>query len=112
MALTAILRQIDVDTLTIANGATTSDACSSAGYAIFGLVMPSAFTGASVTFTVSHDGTTYQALHDTTNTQVSLTVTASKSYDLPTALASWPSFKIVSASSEGAARTLQIVKKG
>ena len=98
--------------VTIANGTTTSEAINSAGYALFGLVMPSAFTGASVTFTTSHDGTTYQALYDTTNTQVSLTVAASRNYDLPTSLASWPYFKIVSASSEGAARTLYIVKKG
>jgi hypothetical protein len=112
MASTEIKRAGNFEDVAIANGTTTSDAIRTAGFAIFGLVMPTAFTGASISFTVSHDGTTYQALYDTTNTLVSLTVSASRSYDLPTALAAWSYFKIVSASSEGAARTLYVVKKG
>jgi hypothetical protein len=112
VATEEIKRDGAFQTLTIANGATTSDAVRAAGFALFGLVMPSSFTGTTLTFTVSHDGTTYQALYDNTGTAVSLTVAASRSFDLPTALASWPYFKVVSGSSEGAARTLQIVKKG
>lgn len=99
-------------TLVIANGETTSTAFTSSNFAAFGLQMPAAFTGASVTFTVSaDDGATYQALYDTTNTLVSLTVAASRSYDLPSALTAWDHFKIVSASAEGAARSLIVIGK-
>lgn len=97
---------------TIPSGEATSGAIPTGGRVILGLVMPAAFTGASITFTVSHDGTTYQALYDESNTQVSVTVAASRSYQLPDALAAWPYFKIVSASNEGAARTLYVVMKG
>lgn len=98
--------------LTIASSGTTSSACEVGGFALLGLVMPGTFTGTTITFTVSHDGTTYQALYDDTNTQVSMTVAASRSYQLPLALAAWPYFKIVSGSSEGGARTLYVQMKG
>lgn len=99
-------------TLTIANGATTSDKFAAGGHVIFGLVVPSAFTGTSLTFSVSADDSTYQTLYDNTGTVVSLTVSTSRSFDLPTALAAWPYFKIISGSSEGAARSLVVVAKG
>lgn len=99
-------------TLTIANNATTSDAMDARGYAVFGLVIPSAFTGTSITFTVSDDNTTFQALYDASNAQVTVPVAVSRSYDLPAELASWPYWKIVSGSSEGGARSLIIVAKG
>ena len=98
--------------LTIASSATTSDAVILGGKVLVGLVMPGTFTGTTITFTVSHDGTTYQALYDDTNTQVSMTVAASRNYALPDTLAAWPYFKIVSGSSEGGARTLYVVMKG
>lgn len=99
-------------TLTIANAATTSDAIDARGYAMFGLVMPAAFTGASITFEVSDDNSTFQALYDQSNVQVSLTVAASRSYDLPVELATWPYWRVVSASAEAAQRALLIVAKG
>lgn len=100
-------------TLTIANGATVSDAFPSNDHAAFGLQMPAAFTGSALTFQVSADnGTTFQALYDATgSTQVSMAVAASRSYDLPAELASWTHFKIVSGSAEGAARSLKVVGK-
>lgn len=82
------------------------------GGSAFGLVMPSSFTGTAITFTVSYDGTNFQALYDIYNAQVSVTVAASRSYDLPTELFSWPFWKIVSNGTEAAARTLWIVTKG
>jgi hypothetical protein len=81
-------------------------------WAIFGLVMPAAFTGATVSFKVSADNATFQPLYDNAGAAVSLTVGASQSFDLPTALASWPYWKVVSASAEGAARTLVVACKG
>lgn len=103
---------IRAETLTIANGATTSSVYLLAQhYLAFGLVMPSSFTGTTLTFQVSADGVTFQALYSTANVQVSMTVAASRCYDLPPELASWHSFKIISGSSEGAARELVVIGK-
>lgn len=98
---------------TIANGATTSDAIAIDSAVAMGLQMPSAFTGTSITYTVSADkGVTYQALYDSTGAvQVTTAVAASRSYDLPAELTAWTHFKIVSGSSEGSARTLYITMK-
>lgn len=99
-------------TLTILISTSTSTAFDARSMAAFGLQMPSAFTGTTITFTVSADGgTTYQALYDITNTQVSMTVAASRSYDLPAELTTWTHFKIVSGSSEAAARSLVVIGK-
>lgn len=104
-------RGYNTATIAIANGETVSSAFDASQFASFGLVMPSAFTGATISFQVSADGVTYQALYDSTNTLVSVTVAASRSYDLPSTLAAWQSFKVVSASAEGAARSLVVVEK-
>jgi hypothetical protein len=107
-----MIRALKKQTLTIANGATSSDAFVAEGHVAFGLKMPGTFTGASISFTVSDDGTTYQALYDQFNNQVTVTVAASRNYDLPAELAAWPYFKIVSASAEGGARSLVVTAKG
>lgn len=100
---------------TIASGATVSDAldmgASPDAYGgLAGFVMPATFTGASVTFQVSADDTTYQALYNSSNSQVSITVSASRSYgllqDVRSALQPWRYVKIVSASNEGGARSI------
>lgn len=100
-------------TLTIANAATVSDAFRSADCVAFGLQMPGTFTGTSISFQVSADrGTTFQALYDSTgSTLVSVSVAASRSYDLPAELTAFDSFKIVSGSSEGGARSLVVIGK-
>jgi len=99
-------------TLTIAAGATLSDAFDSRNCEQSGIVIPAAFTGIAITFQVSADGGTYQALYDTTNTLVSVTVAAGRSYDLPGALDAWPFWKVVSGAAELAARALVVVGKG
>ena len=99
--------------LTIANGGTVSTAFDAREFAAFGLVVSDVLTGATITFQVSHDGVTYQALHlNTADTPVTVTVTDAKCYLLPSSLEAWPYFKIVSASAEGAARTLYVAGKG
>jgi hypothetical protein len=103
--------QAAVVTLTIASSATTSGTYTAIGWAGFGLVMPSAFTGTSVSFLVSADNATFQPLYDSTSTLVSLSVAVSQSYDLPSALFSWPYWQIKSASSEGGSRSLVVVGK-
>lgn len=99
--------------LTIASGQSVSDAFDAREFAAFGLVMSAAFTGTTITFQVSHDGVTYQALHkNTADSAWSITVTAAKSYALPSDLESWPFFKVVSGGTEAAARTLYVAGKG
>jgi len=100
---------------TITSGAATSDALDmgvspDAFGGLAGFVIPSAFTGASISFQVSVDDVTYQALNDSSNAAVSITVTASKSYgfkqDIRSCLQPWRYIKIVSASNEGGARSV------
>jgi hypothetical protein len=99
----------------IASGGTTSNAVDLGvstypDGGIVGFVMPATFTGASVSFLVSVDDSTYQALNDSSNAAVSITVTQAKTYgfkaDVRSVLAPFRFIKFVSASSEGGARTI------
>jgi hypothetical protein len=111
--------QTESQTVTIASGGTVSTAIQASREAAWGLQMPAAFTGTSITFQASADGSTFQALYeyDTTTDDgsatraVTLAVAAARSYDLPAALTAWKAFKIVSGSAEAAARTLVVVGK-
>lgn len=96
---------------TIAISTTTSGAVNIRGYQRGGFVLPAAFTGSAVTFLVSVDGVTYIVLNDTSNSAVSQTVTAAKSYALPAAIFSFNFFKFVSGSSEAAARSIAVSLK-
>lgn len=100
-------------TLTIANAATTSDAVTgAASYQSFGVIMPAAFTGTTLTFTVCDtSGGTYVDLYDRFGNQVTMTVGTSKAYDLPVELIGFPFWKIKSGSSEGGSRSLVVVGK-
>ena len=106
----ATLRQGVSTTATIAASGTKTNAIEAKASVSFGVVIPSGFTGTTVTFEVSADNTTYQALNNTSGA-VSMTVAAAKSYTLPADLTPWPWFKIVSGSTESSARSLVIVRK-
>ena len=108
-----IERQQQHGTVVIANGATASAEILLLGYAQGGFALPAAFTGASISFQVARvSGGTFLALRDDTNTVISITVAVSVAYPLPVELfAGWAAAKIVSASAEGAARTLEVVLK-
>jgi len=97
-------------TATIAASGTKTDAIEIKASVAFGVALPATFTGTALTFEVSTDNVTYQALHNTSGA-VSLTVAQGKSYALPAELTAWPWFKIVSGSTEGSARSLVIVRK-
>ena len=100
-------------TAVIANGATTSGEISAENMAGGSFQIPSAFSGASVSFTGTNEsGGTFVAIHDSTNTVVSQTVTASKAYAFPATVMQFRFFKIVSASAEGAARSIPYTLKG
>jgi hypothetical protein len=64
--------------------------------------MPAAFTGTTLTFQVSADGSTYVPLYDSSGTLQSMTVAVSCGYSLnPTVFAGWPYLKVVSGSAQG-----------
>lgn len=108
-----IYRDQAVQTVTIANADTISGAIALKHFVLWGLVLPS-ISGTSLSFQVSADGVTYQALYDDAGDQVTIPVAAAtpRSYTLPAALAAWPWAKIVSNLAEGGERTLTLVAKG
>jgi len=98
-------------TATIANGQTVSDAVYIGDKLPVTLLMPAAFTGATVSFQGSLDGATYQAVN-VGGAAYSETVTASKNVTLdPSVFAGFRYVKVVSASAEAAARSVGVVAR-
>jgi hypothetical protein len=62
----------------IANGASLSDALNLAGHTLVGIIMPSSWTSANLTFQASHDGTTYSNLFDDAGNEQTVTAAASE----------------------------------
>lgn len=93
-------------TVSIANGQTTSGVIDTNNYESIAFVLPAAFTGASVSFSVSQDNSTYAALYASGNTLQSVTVTQGRAYAIPADALNFRYVKIVSASSEAGARTI------
>jgi hypothetical protein len=98
--------------VTIANGQSISNAADLQSGHLLGFALPAAFTGATITFQVSVDGLTYQALHTPANAAISFTVTQAKSYgftaDIISEMSNWRYIKFVSVSAEGAARDIAL----
>ena len=81
-------------------------------YAQGGFILPAAFTGTAVSFKVSVDkGTTYAPLYDSSNTLVSVTVTAARAYAFPISLFPFTNVIIVSNAAEGADRAISVSLK-
>lgn len=100
-------------TAPIANGESLSTGCDCRGYEISGIVMPAAWTAASLTFQGSHDGATYQNVYDTNGVEVTFTPTVALDHgllaDILLALRPWDYVKVRSGSAgtptnQGAAR--------
>jgi len=107
--MTRYLGNLTTNDVSIASGQTASGALDLQGLALTAIQMPSAFTGTSITFQGSFDGATYQDIYNTANTQYSITVAASRTYAInPSDFAGFRYIKIVSGSSEGAARTIVV----
>jgi len=92
-------------TCTVTSGQTVSAAIDTAGFRNMGLVVPSTFDGTAITFQVSHDNSTYSALYDILNNQVSMTISVSRNYDLPGELMAWRYIKIVCGTSQATTDT-------
>lgn len=59
-------------TVTIANGASLSDAAELGGMNLVGILMPASWTAAGLTFQASPDGSTYGNVFDVTGTEVAV----------------------------------------
>lgn len=105
--------QLSQTTLTIASGQTTSDAIDLGSMGLVGFLMPSAFTGTSITFTGAFsDSDTYTALYNADNNAFSITVAVDRYYMLnPADFIGTRFVKFVSGSSEGAERTLKVITR-
>ncbi len=102
---------IAIGTAGIALNATESDPVEVQGASRGGFVMPAAMTGTAMTFKVSHDGTTYKALYNSSNTLISITVAVDRAYPLPSEIFGFAYFKFVSGSTELAAREIALNAK-
>jgi hypothetical protein len=91
-------------TVTVANGATTSDAADLNGLLLCGVVLPAEADGTTLGFSVSTDNSTFYTLRNaSTGTDISYTVTASRAVALdPSLFAAFRYVKAVLASQTGA----------
>ena len=99
--------------VTIANGATTSDAASlTSGSTPVAIITPSSLTGTAFTLQASIDGATYYPVYDITGSAYSVPVGTSRYIALPPGdLAGVRYLKVVSGSTEAADRTIGIVAR-
>ncbi|CAB4149581.1 hypothetical protein UFOVP558_10 [uncultured Caudovirales phage] len=107
--------QVKVGSIGIGSSATTSAAITLKGYALTAIKIPAAFTGTTITFTACDtvDGTYVPLKVTTSGTALSYTVAASGYYAIdPTPFYGIPFLKIVSGSTEAAARTIVYSVKG
>lgn len=110
--MTQYLGNLTYNTVTIASSGTTSGAIDLQGLVLCQIQMPAAFTGTSITFQSSHDGTTYQALYDTSGNQLAVTVSTDRYINIaPTDFAGCRYLKIVSGSTEGGDRIIGLVTR-
>lgn len=99
-----------VVTFTIAQFASTSDAKDMGGCTAAALIMPAAFTGTAITFSVAADGGAYQTLYDEYGSAKTITVAASRTIILsPSDFWFGGRMKLVSNGTESAARTVNLV---
>jgi hypothetical protein len=103
-----------VSAVAIANGQTSTAAIPTSGLSLVGVQLPAAFTGTTLTFTGSVDGTTYQPVYSTTSgTALSYTVAQGHYVAIdPVAFYGLAYIKLVSGSAEGGARAFSVALKG
>lgn len=103
-------------TVTIAAAGTKSASIDLRDCRNFGFALPATFTGTAITFEVSHNNVTFQALNDDSGA-VSMTVAQGKSYTAPRpdstsgGPGAWPYVKLVSGSTEGTERSIVVVRE-
>lgn len=100
-----------VRTVTIASGATISDAAQIEGATLIGLILPAEFDGTTLTFQVSQDNATFVPLSkDTDGAAYSLAAGASKAYSLDPALfLPWAYVKLVAGTAQTGASVVTLL---
>ncbi len=99
------------ESVTIASGQTAGSVLDTQGACLVGLVTPAAMTGTSLVFNVGNSAAAMFPLHDRFNARVTLPIATgeARAYALdPAIFVGYQFVQVVSASSEGAARTLQL----
>jgi hypothetical protein len=100
--------QISYESVTIANGQTTSGAIKIFGTTLCGVVVPASFTGTTLQFQGSHDGTNFNTLYKD-GADLSVTVTSSKFVVLqPADFAGVNYLKLVSGSAQTGDKVLYL----
>lgn len=106
--------ELDTVTVTIANGQSLSGSADLIGMKVIGIAMPSAFTGSSLTFQGSVDGTTFGDVYYE-DSELSISCGASRMIGIdPIKLLPWRWVKVRSGTSgsptnEAAERTITLV---
>ena len=99
-------------TVTIANGATVSNAIDLGEMAIVGIQTPAALTSTAFTFQASSDNVTYAAVYKVDGTQYTMTVSTSRYHVVPPAdLAGIRWLKVVGGSAEGGDRVITVLAR-
>ena len=99
---------VSYQTVTIANGTTTSNAIVIPdGYALISLSIPT-MTGTTIALQGSYDNTTWQPIYMDNTAQTITVVASSKQSINPRATLGFTSVKLVSGSSEGADRLIKV----
>lgn len=97
-------------TVTIANGQTVSSAADLRGALLTAIIFPGTFTGATVSFQASVDGTNYYDVTDDAGSAVSATATDGDYVPIThTDFLGANHIKVVSAGAEGGDRTVTLV---
>lgn len=107
-----IQRTGSTTSVAIANAATDSAAIDIAAMITGGFIIPSAFTGTSVSYKVSYTTSGHQPLYDQFGNQVTTPVAVNRAFPFPAEAAGFASLIIVSSGAEGASRTIQLYRKG
>lgn len=73
-----VINVVDTVTATIAGGQSLSSAVNLGGLRLFGIVMPSAWTAAGLTFQMSPDGANWFNIYDANGNELSASAAASR----------------------------------
>jgi hypothetical protein len=106
-----MMRANNHEPVVIANGQTLSGFVRMKTSSMCGVILPAEWDGTVLKFQVSNDGSTYYPLYNTSNAEVSLTVAASRAYELPTSLAMWDWVKLSAGTAQTGDTTCIFVRK-
>lgn len=100
------------DSITIASSGTNSTSFFTGGYAWGRFTFPAALSGTTFHIETSVDNSTFVDAYDDSGTQMTLTPTVSTSHRIPDGAFPAEYMRLVSDSSEGAERTIEVTVSG